>query len=125
MGRHGGEKPNGDRSEEDSASHHMGRHGGDKPNGDRSEEDSASHHIGRGRAEDQGHRGHQLPLWLHRGRQRLKDDLRWIILGLQLLTRMSSSDKSIFQTAFTMTLVAVAFCQTMLTISAVDSYYNL
>ena len=53
---------------------------GDKPNGDRSAKDSSPHHVARGRAEDQGHRRHQLPLWLHGGRQRLKDDLRWDFL---------------------------------------------
>ena len=51
---------------------------GDKPNGERSAEDSAHHHLPRGGAEDQGHRRHQLPLWLHGGRQRLKDDFNEI-----------------------------------------------
>ena len=51
---------------------------GVKPNGERSAEDSAHHHLPRGGAEDQGHRRHQLPLRLHGGRQRLKDDFNEI-----------------------------------------------
>ena len=51
---------------------------GVKPNGERSAEDSAHHHLTRGGAEDQGHRRHQLPLRLHGGRQRLKDDFNEI-----------------------------------------------